>query len=95
MGLFWRDEDKELNDIWDNGEGDFMDYDDLDYEDFEREEVIEKLRGTISRGECMYCRKPNAMVYEGEICFVCRSCNNSCHEDIYYQWISGFDIEID
>lgn len=56
---------------------------------------IEKLRGTIGRGDCVYCGAKDAMEYEGHICFICSQCGKSVHEDIYYAWASGHDIKIE
>lgn len=73
-----------------------------DYEDFydgaEEEyydNAIEELRGTVGRGPCIYCGAKNAMIYEGNICFVCTECNTSIHEDLYYRWLAGGTIQID
>ena len=57
------------------------------------EEAIEKLRGVIGRGDCLYCGAKNAMKYEGRICFICSMCDKSVHEDLYYRWAAGYDIE--
>lgn len=67
---------------------------DLNYDD-NAELEIEKLRGMISSGDCMYCGAKNAMKYEGKICFICSECKNSAHENIYYRWIAGYPIETD
>lgn len=56
-------------------------------------EAIEELRGTIGRGDCIFCGAKNAMVYDGEVCFICNECGLSCHEDTYYAWAAGYDIE--
>ncbi len=77
--------------IYDYDEEDSRNYEELNESDLE--ERIEKLRGTIGRGDCVYCGAKNAMVYEGHICFVCRQCNRSIHEDLYYRWAAGEDIE--
>ena len=69
------------------------DYDD-EFED-RIEEEIEELRGNVVRGACLYCHKPNGMIYEGDICFVCTECNQSIHENLYYRWLVGGDIEND
>lgn len=65
------------------------------YEEFSDspEEAIEKLRGVIGRGDCLYCGAKNAMKYEGRICFICSMCDKSVHEDLYYRWAAGYDIE--
>lgn len=69
------------------------DYDDDDdnstnYEDPDEngtpEEVVEKLRGTIGRGDCLICGGRLIMEYDGNICFTCSKCGMSVHEDTYY-----------
>lgn len=79
-------------------------YDDESYESiysFEEEvelsieAEIEELRGNVTRGSCLYCHEPNGMIYEGNICFVCTKCNQSVHEDLYYRWLVGGDIQND
>lgn len=69
-------------------------YEELDEND-DPEEVIEKLRNTIGRGDCIYCDAKDGMEYEGNICFICSSCGRSVHEDIYYRWIAGYPIEFE
>lgn len=59
------------------------------------EEVIANLRGTIGRGDCIYCYGKNTMVHDGLICFICSECGNSVHEDIYYRWAAGYPIEFE
>lgn len=59
------------------------------------EDTIDELRGNIGRGDCVYCGAKNAMKYEGHICFICDSCGRSVHEDIYYRWAAGCDIEFE
>lgn len=58
------------------------------------EDAVEKLRGTILKGDCLFCNAVNGMKYEGDICFVCSKCGNSTHEDIYYMWVAGFPVDI-
>ena len=67
-------------------------YEELD-ENEDEEEVIDRIKGTIGRGDCMYCGSNNAMEYEGHICFICNVCGKSVHEDIYYRWAAGYPIE--
>lgn len=71
------------------------DYDLIYGEDLSIEEAIEDLRGNVGRGACIYCYAPNAMTYEGHVCFICNVCGRSVHEDIYYRWLAGDDIEFD
>lgn len=59
------------------------------------EEIVNELRNTIGRGDCMYCHAKDGMEYEGHICFICKECGKSVHEDIYYRWLAGYSIEID
>lgn len=67
------------------------DYEVVD-ENEDPEEVIEKLRGTIGKGDCIYCSAKNGMKYDGFICFICSECGNSVHEDLYYRWAAGYPI---
>lgn len=71
--------------IYDN-DGDLEDY---------YENVANELRGTIGRGDCIYCGGKNTMCYEGHICFICTKCRNSIHEDLYYRWLAGGTIEFE
>ena len=80
---------------------DIYDYDIEDsrlYEEFDEnesiEDRIEELRGTIGRGDCLYCGAKNAMIYEENICFICNKCGKSVHEDIYYRWAAGEEIDL-
>lgn len=72
------------NDIFE----DFSESDDI-------EENLKKLKGNISRGDCLYCNSKNTMEYEGHICFICRECGSAVHEDIYYRWAAGYAIEFE
>ena len=67
---------------------------DLD-ENEDPEEVIDKLRNTIGRGDCIYCDAKNGMEYVGNICFICSKCGKSVHEDVYYRWLAGYPIEFE
>lgn len=69
-------------------------YEELD-ENEDEEEAIDRLRGTIGRGDCIYCNAKNSMEYEGHICFICTECGKSVHEDIYYRWAAGYSIEME
>lgn len=69
-------------------------YEELD-ENEDADEIIDRLKGTIGRGDCIYCGTSNSMEYEGHICFICTSCGKSVHEDIYYRWAAGYTIEIE
>lgn len=66
-----------------------------DYEESDIEDDIENLRGTIGRGDCVYCGAKDSMEYIGDICFICSKCNKSVHEDIYYAWAAGCDVEME
>ena len=79
----------EYDSIFDND-----DYSELD-ENEDVEDAIDRLRGNISSGDCIYCHAKNGMKYEGNICFVCSECGKSTHEDIYYRWAAGYDVEFD
>lgn len=69
-------------------------YEELD-ENEDEEDAINRLRGTIGRGNCIYCDAKNTMEYEGHICFICNECGKSVHEDIYYRWAAGYSIEME
>ena len=79
-----RSNEGEYYDIYENNEELDENEDPLD--------AIERLRGTIGRGNCVYCGAKNAMVYEGNICFVCQQCSRSIHEDGYYMWAAGYGL---
>lgn len=72
-------------------EEDCRNYEELD-ENESPEDAIERLRGTISRGDCIYCGAKSAMYYEGNVCFVCEKCKKSVYEDTYYLWMAGYEI---
>lgn len=94
--LFGRNKkkDDEYDRIFDLDSEDSRNYEELDENETE-EEAIERLRGTISSGDCVYCGAPNAMKYEGNICFICDKCGRSVHEDTYYLWAAGWNIDFD
>lgn len=92
MGLFSLGKKDEYEKVYGWDEENPENYEDLSEED-DIEAEIEKLRGTIGRGTCLYCGAKNTMKYEGNICFVCSSCGKSVHEDLYYRWLAGEEIE--
>jgi hypothetical protein len=73
---------------------DSRNYEELD-ENEDPEEVVERLKGTIGRGDCIYCGGKNTMEYEGHICFICSVCGKAVHEDTYYRWAAGYDIDFE
>jgi len=81
---------EEYNYIYDDDHD--IDYSELS-ESSDPEEEIEKLRGTISKGSCMYCGKKDGMKYD-EICFICSYCGRAVHEDLYYRWAAGYPIDL-
>lgn len=70
---------------------DSRNYTDLD-ENEDPEDAIEELRGTIGRGDCMFCDGKQTMEYEGQVCFICSTCGKAVHEDLYYRWLLGYPI---
>lgn len=80
----------EYEEIYENN----MAYEEVD-ENEDPDEAIEKIRGTIGRGDCLYCYAKNGMIYDGFICFICSVCKRSVHEDIYYRWAAGYSIEFE
>ena len=94
MGLFGFGKKDEYDRIYGWDEENPKNYEDLS-EEVDLDELIEELRGTIGRGTCLYCGKPNAMVYEGNVCFICEECGKSTHENIYYRWLAGGSIEFE
>ena len=85
-----RVKDNEYEVIYENN----MDYEEVD-ENEDPEEAIENLRGTIGRGDCLYCSAKNGMKYDGFICFICSECKMSVHEDIYYRWAAGYSVDFE
>ena len=94
MELFGLGKKEEYEDIYGWDEDDPRNYEDLSEEE-DVEARIEELRGTIGRGTCLYCGVRNAMRYEAGTCFICTECGKSVHEDVYYRWIAGEDIEME
>lgn len=95
MGLTGRGNKKDEYDrLYNYDCEDSRNYEELD-ENEDPEDVIDRLRNTIGRGDCIYCGAKNAMEYEGHICFICNTCNRSIHEDLYYRWAAGYDIEFE
>ena len=86
----WSFKKDEYESIYDMEDG--INYEELD-ENETPEDAIERLRGTIGRGDCLYCGGHLTMTYEGNICFVCSKCGMSVHEDTYYLWAAGYNIE--
>ena len=84
----------EYDRIYDYDEEDSRLYEELD-ENEDIEDIIEKLRDTIGRGDCIYCSGDNTMEYDGHICFICNSCGKSVHEDLYYRWAAGDSVELE
>lgn len=84
----------EYDRIYDYDAEDSRNYEELT-ENEDPEEVIDRLRNTIGRGDCLYCGGKNTMEYEGNICFICTECNNSVHEDLYYRWLAGYPVEVE
>ena len=67
---------------------------DLDDEEIDPDDAVELLRGKITSGDCIYCGGTNSMIFD-EVCFICTICNRSIHEDLYYRWAAGYEIEMD
>lgn len=79
------DDDVDWSEI---GECEFMDTED------EIEERINGIRGTIGRGDCLYCYGKNSMKYEPAGFFYCDKCKSMTDEDFYYRWCLGYPTEI-
>lgn len=94
MGLNGGKKKDEYDRLYDYDAEDSRNYEELD-ENEDIEDIIEELRDTVGRGDCIYCHASNAMEYEGHICFICKQCGRSVHEDIYYRWIAGDSIEFE
>lgn len=86
--------DNEYNNIYDYDIEDNTNYEDLDECD-NLEEVVERLKDVIGRGDCIYCGAKHGMEYDGHICFICSKCGKSVHEDLYYRWAAGYDLDFD
>lgn len=69
-------------------------WEDLD-ENEDPDDVVESLRGTIERGDCIYCGGKLTMTHEGNVCFICSKCGKAVDEDIYYRWIAGYPVEFE
>lgn len=87
-------EKNKYEDIYSYDIEDNASYEELD-ENEDIEDTIEKIRGSIGRGDCVYCGSKHAMEYVGNICFVCSKCEKSVHEDIYYRWVAGEEIKFE
>lgn len=84
----------EYNNIYNYDVEDNMNYEELNENETE-EEAVERLKHAIGRGDCLYCGGKLTMEYKGNICFICSVCGKSIHEDLYYRWAAGYDIEIE
>lgn len=92
MGFFFgRRKNDEYDEIY---HGNNMDYEEVD-ENEDEEEAIERLRGTIGRGDCIICDAHDAMVYDGCCCFICKKCGGSVSEDTYLRWAAGYSVEFE
>jgi len=97
-----QDRTDEWKDIFDNGDDDGIDYSDLgdewddedDDEELAVEQAIERLKGTIKDGDCMFCGSKGTAHYDGNF-FFCKECHYVVEEDFYYRWYAGFPVEID
>ena len=94
MGWFFSKKKDEYDYIYDNGDDDGIDYSEP-VENDDPEEAVDRIRGTIGQGDCLYCNAKNGMKYDGFICFICSECGMSVHEDIYYRWAAGYPVEFD
>lgn len=95
MGVFGSNEKKDEYDlIYDYDSEDSRNYEELN-ENESPEEVIERIKGTVGRGTCIYCNTKDTMEYEGTICFICTKCGMSIHEDSYYRWLAGYPIKFE
>ncbi len=56
------------------------------------DDEIDEIRGTIDKGDCLWCHKHNGMKYDPQGFFFCDSCNMMCEEDTYYMWYLGYDV---
>lgn len=84
----------EYDDIYGYDEEDSRNYEEFS-EGEDIDEIVENLRGTIPRGDCMLCGGKMTMEYVGGICFQCSKCGQGVHEDIYYRWVAGVDFDDD
>lgn len=94
MSLFGSNKKDEYDRIYNYDDEDSRNYEELD-ENEDIEDIIESLRDTIGRGDCIYCGASNAMEYEGNICFICSKCGKSVHEDLYYRWAAGDSVVLE
>lgn len=96
MGSFGSNKKKkdEYDRIYGYETEDSRNYEELD-ENEDPDDIIESLRNTIGRGDCLYCGGKNSMEYEGHICFICTECGKSVHEDIYYRWAAAYSIDFE
>ena len=83
-----------------NSNDDYSDvYDDFSFDPSDpdiddSEDEIERLRGNIKSGDCVYCGARNKMKYFGN-CFICTKCKMAIDEELYYRWAAGYDIDVD
>lgn len=56
------------------------------------DDKIDEIRGTIDKGDCLWCHKHNGMKYHPEGYFFCDACEMMCDEDTYYMWHLGYDV---
>lgn len=101
MGLFGFGKKKDEYDyIYNNcDDDDDIDYSELDGYEFEDSDetidaAINGLKGTIGRGDCLYCNAKNGMKYDPCGFFYCDKCKGILDEDIYYRWAAGYPIEL-
>ena len=93
MGFFRRKKkESEWSGIYDDDLG--FDPSEAD-ENPDPDDEIDKLRGTVDRGPCMFCGKNDCMVEQGGVCFICEKCGESIDEDGYYRWLAGYDVSFD
>lgn len=65
----------------------------IESDDYETmDDKIEKIRGTIDKGDCLWCNRRSGMKYYPEGYFLCDRCNMMCEEDTYYMWYLGYDV---
>lgn len=78
---------------------DFEDDDSRNYEELDEnesvEDAVERIKNSYGRGDCMFCGTVNGMIRENTMCLICESCGRAVHEDIYFRWLAGYDVEFE
>lgn len=57
-----------------------------------RWDAIDRLRGKVKKGKCIFCGKRNGMHLTPMGNYACQYCHDTVPDEVYLQWYAGFDV---